>query len=449
VTDQPESAAPESGPASGSVSASGSASSASETASGSSTSETSTISRRGLFATAAGGAALGALGGVVGTFAVSASAAPPGPDALNEARTYPFYTGSHQAGIHTEPQRYCVYMTFDLQTALRQDLQVLLARWSAGIAQLMQGKPVGLVEPDRPGAVPADTGEAADLGANSLTVTLGLGPGVFDERFGLKSRRPALLADLPSMPSDQLQPALTGGDLSLQACADDPQVAYHAVRDLARMARGTADTRWTVMGFGRASAGPHQSTPRNLMGFKDGTRNISTDDDYDRFVWLGEDAGWMSGGSYQVARKIQMNIETWDADRIGDQQTVFGRSKSEGAPLSGTREHDRPDFAARRGGEPVISPTAHIALAAHENNGGVKILRRSYNYTDGLNQFGKLDAGLLFLAYQNDPDHFVRLQRKLGSSDRLNEYIAHIGSAIFAVPPAPKPGHYIGEQLFT
>ena len=133
----------------------------------------------------------------------------------------------------------------------------------------------------------------------------------------------ALLAAITTLPSDNLDEQLTRGDLSLQACADDPQVAYHAVRDLARIARGTATVRWTVLGFGRASAGPAQSTPRNLMGFKDGTRNVSADEEFSRFVWVddpGDGADWMRGGTYQVVRKIRMNLETWDADNVSDQQ---------------------------------------------------------------------------------------------------------------------------------
>jgi deferrochelatase/peroxidase EfeB len=156
----------------------------------------------------------------------------------------------------------------------------------------------------------------------------------------------------------------------------------------------------------------------------------------------------MSGGTYQVARKIRMNIETWDSDPVSDQERVIGRTKVDGAPLTGSTEFEPPDFTASKGGHPVIAPTSHIALAAHENNGGVRILRRGYNYTDGINPVGQLDAGLLFIAYMNDPDHFVRLQTKLGGSDLLNEYISHIGSAVFAVPPAPRTGHYIAEQLF-
>ncbi|OIH94391.1 Dyp-type peroxidase [Curtobacterium sp. MCBA15_001] len=417
------------------------------------------VSRRGLFGAglAAAGAGVGAAAGVAGATAATGvdpfSAAANGDESIDLSLAHPFYATAArqpQGGIRTDPQRYCVFMTFDLSTSVTTDLQVLLARWSASIAQLQAGKTVGSVEPAHGDGVGADTGEALDLGPASLTVTVGLGPGVFDERFGLASSRPASLAAIPALPSDRLQDGLTGGDLSLQACADDPQVAYHAVRDLARIARGTATVRWTVLGFGRASAGPSQTTPRNLMGFKDGTRNITTDADYDEFVWLDDDAGWMAGGTYQVVRKVQMNIEIWDADVVSDQQRVFGRTKIEGGPLSGGSEHATPDFhaAAASGGGTAIDPRSHVALAAHENNDGVKILRRGYNYTDGLNQYGQLDAGLFFAAYMNDPEHFTRIQRRLGAVDRLNEYIAHIGSAVFAVPPAPRAGSYIGEQLF-
>ncbi|QSB23070.1 iron uptake transporter deferrochelatase/peroxidase subunit [Curtobacterium sp. 24E2] len=419
------------------------------------------VSRRGLFGAglAAAGAGAGAAVGIGGATAATGvdpfTAAANGDESIDLSQSHPFYATAArqpQGGVQTAPQRYCVFMTFDLSTSVATELQVLLARWSAAIAQLQAGKTVGSVEPAHGDGVGADTGEALDLGPASLTVTVGLGPGVFDERFGLADKRPAALADVPRLPSDNLQAGLTGGDLSLQACADDPQVAYHAVRDLARMARGTATVRWTVLGFGRASAGPHQTTPRNLMGFKDGTRNITTDEDHDRFVWIddpGEGAAWMTGGTYQVVRKIRMNIEIWDADVVSDQQRVFGRTKIEGAPLSGGTEHTTPDFAVTgKDGATKIDATSHIALAAHEANGGVKILRRPYNYTDGLNEYGQLDAGLLFLAYMDDPEHFTRLQRKLGASDRLNEYVSHIGSAVFAIPPAPRKGSYIGEQLF-
>ncbi|WP_139803377.1 Dyp-type peroxidase, partial [Mycobacterium avium] len=247
-----------------------------------------------------------------------------------------------------------------------------------------------------------------------------------------------------------LDPRLHGGDLSVQACADDPQVCYHAVRNLARLGRNIVSPFWAVLGFGRASAGPGQHTPRNLLGFKDGTRNIASQAEYDRFVWVDDsDQPWMNGGTYQVVRKIRMLLETWDVDRIGNQQRIFGRTKEEGAPLSGRHEFDTPDFTAKGAdGNPLIDPMSHVGLAARENNDGIMIRRRSYNYTDGLDANGQLNAGLLFVSYQKDPQDFIRLQNRLGAHDLLNEYIRHIGSAIFAVPPAPAEGHYIAQSLF-
>jgi deferrochelatase/peroxidase EfeB len=413
-------------------------------------------SRRGLLSRRGFVAGAGAVGGILAGAGAAAAMSHDGStseadggDTIDLDHSYPFYTGLYQAGIETPPQRYCVFMTFDLTSRTSRDLQVLLARWSAAIAQMMAGKTIGTVQPANSAGVAGDTGEALDLAPSSLTVTLGLGPGIFGRDLGLAHRAPRLLADLPRLPSDNLAKATTGGDLSLQACADDPQVAYHAIRDLARMGRGVVDTKWTVMGFGRASAGLGQATPRNLLGFKDGTRNLREPAEFDEYVWLKDDVDWMNGGTYQVARKIRMNIEIWDADRVSDQEKIFGRSKVVGAPLSGTEEFDTPNFHARSHGQLEISPVSHIALAAHENNGGIRILRRSYNYTDGINPFGQLDAGLLFIAYMDDPDHFVQLQTKLGGSDLLNEYISHIGSAIFAVPPAPKSGSYLAEDLFT
>jgi deferrochelatase/peroxidase EfeB len=394
-----------------------------------------------------------------GTFGVGTAygTAPPGAPASAEdrvdlTRRHPFYGDAEQAGIRTLPQRYVFYMTFDLTSSLRSDLQVLLARWSAAIAQLMSGQPIGPVEPSRAASVALDSGEALDLGPASLTVTVGLGPKVFSDTYGLAHARPARLRPLTQLPSDALDPRYTGGDLSLQACADDPQVAYHAIRDLARIAKdtGTAATRWTIMGFGRASAGKGQSTPRNLLGFKDGTRNIRENAELDGFVWLREGPAWQRYGCYQVVRKIQMHIENWDTDRVSDQDAVFGRHKVSGAPLTGQDEFDTPDFH-RTGpdGQLMIPANAHIRLAAHENNGGIRILRRSYNYTSGINEVGLLDAGLLFICYVNDPAHFEMLQAKLGAADALNEYISHIGSAVFFIPPAPEEGSYIGERLFA
>ncbi len=418
------------------------------------------VSRRTFFSgsvalAGAGGLALGVGGGAALTGA-TASGTTSETDHMvtGSSLTYPFY-GEHQSGIATPPQDHLVYTAFDVTATTAIELQLVLAKWSAAMAEMTAGAPVGKVEPAREHAIPGDTGEASDMGPHGLTLTLGFGPSLFDQRFGLEKFKPIDFAQLPAMAGESLEPSMTGGDLCIQACSNDPQVAYHAVRNLARMARTAVKTKWTVLGFGRASAGANQTTPRNLMGFKDGTRNITDAEDLGAHVWVGSEAGqsWMAGGSYLVARKIHMLIETWDEDPIGDQQSIFGRSKKEGAPLSGTKEHDIPDFHApspgSQGEEPAIATDSHIALVAHENNNGTKVLRRGYNFTDGLDSVGRLDAGLMFLSFQKSPEHFVQLQQKLGRSDRLNEYIRHVGSAVFAVPAGlPAPGSYYGKEFF-
>src|ERR1700756_2183143 len=418
--------------------------------------DTAAVSRRRMLggAVLAGltGTAVGAVGGGFAGYATAATQRSDDDDPVDLRRSYPFYGQVHQGGIATLPQRYAVFMSFSLADgARRADLQALLARWSGAAAILQQGKPIGTVQPQVDVQPPTDTGEAYGLSPASLTVTIGLGPSLFGDRFGLAARRPAAFTELPPLNGDNLDPRLHGGDLSVQACADDPQVCYHAVRNLARLGRNIASPFWAVLGFGRASAGPGQHTPRNLLGFKDGTRNISTDAEYDRFVWVdNSDQAWMNGGTYQVVRKIRMLMETWDVDRIGNQQRIFGRTKEDGAPLSGKAEFDTPNFSARDAdGNPLIDPLSHVGLAARENNDGIMIRRRSYNYTDGLEPNGQLNAGLLFISYQNDPQNFIRLQNRLGANDLLNEYIRHVGSAIFAVPPAPAERHYIGQSLFN
>jgi deferrochelatase/peroxidase EfeB len=302
---------------------------------------------------------------------------------------------------------------------------------------------------------PDDTGEALDLPASGLTVTFGFGPGLFEldgvDRFGTASQRPAELDRLPPFVGDALKTEWSHGDLCVQVCADDPQVAVHAVRNLSRIAFGRAAVRWSQMGFGRTSkTSTAQVTPRNLMGFKDGTNNILGEDKdaLAEHVWLPTDSSpaWLAGGSFLVVRKIQMLIEAWDRVRLDEQETIFGRSKGPGAPLSGGEEFTAPDFDATRDGGPVIDTAAHVRLAHPSTNGGVRILRRGYNYVDGSSPYGRLDAGLFFLAFQRSPEQFITVQRSLGT-DLLNEYIKHIGSAMFAIPPGASQGGFVGQTL--
>jgi deferrochelatase/peroxidase EfeB len=203
------------------------------------------------------------------------------------------------------------------------------------------------------------------------------------------------------------------------------------------------------LGFGKTSStATSQATPRNLLGFKDGTRNIKAEQTalMDDYVWAGaeSDQSWLRGGSYLVARKIRMFIENWDRDYLQDQEHVIGRTKVGGAPLSGGTEFSPPDFAAG-----AIPASAHIRLASHEHNHGTRILRRGYSYTDGIDpEAGTLVGGLFFIAFMKNPGQFVRLQQSL-AADALNEYIQHVGSAVFACPPGLRRGQHWGDDLLA
>ncbi|WP_333620280.1 Dyp-type peroxidase, partial [Dietzia sp.] len=293
-------------------------------------------------------------------------------------------------------------------------------------------------------------------------LTIGFGPSLFGageggdrkrDRFGLADKCPASLKDLPTFAGDQIEQARSHGDIVVQACADDPQVAVHAIRNLARMAFGVASVRWSQLGFGRTSSTTAaQKTPRNMFGFKDGTANIKADDAgaLDTHVWAqpGDGPAWMDGGSYLVARRIRMDIEAWDRAILGEQEKVIGRDKAHGAPLGQADEFDAPDFSLTTGRHPVIDVDSHVRLAHPDFNDGIQILRRGYNFTDGSDGFGHLDAGLFFLCYQRDPvAQFVPLQRQLSRSDLLNEYIRHTSTGVYACPPGLGEGEWWGQRL--
>ena len=419
------------------------------------------FSRRGLLGAAGAGlagVAAGAMGAKVLDPGDSTSAATtPG------SRTYPFY-GTHQAGIVTPAQDRLHFAAFDVTTESREQLIQLLKDWTLAGARMTQGLGAGELGPTSGPyeAPPDDTGEAIGLPPSGLTLTFGLGPSLFRkagrDRFGISDRQPAALERLPHFPGDNLDPDKSDGDLCIQACADDPQVAVHAVRNLARIAFGRAAIRWSQLGFGRTSStSTSQATPRNLFGFKDGTMNLKAEDPpaLDEHVWVpsGPDAkaGWLAGGSYLVARRINMTIEIWDRQPLREQERVIGRTKAEGAPLSGGSEFSQPDFTMQgRGDEPLVATDAHVRMVHSDHNGGVKMLRRGYNFVDGSNGLGRMDAGLFFLAFVRDPrTHFIPIQTKIGRGDAMSEYLQHTGSALFAIPPGVARGEFVGQALFA
>lgn len=421
------------------------------------------LSRRKLL----GAAGLGALAaGAVGAGAGYAAADQSAPVVVADPDALPIpFDGIHQAGIVTPAQDRLYFVALDLTTDDRDSLIALLKQWTAAARQMTQGNDVGELGAvgGSPYSPPEDTGEALGLPPSGLTITIGFGRGMFVDadgkpRFGLDGKLPDLLQDLPSFSGDRLDPALSGGDLAIQACANDPQIAVHAVRNLVRIAFGRASVRYSQMGFGRTSStSSAQVTARNLFGFKDGTANVKVEDkkDVEDFVWVHEedDQAWLAGGSYLVSRKIDMRIETWDRESLQGQEAIVGRTKGSGGPLSGGDEFEPIDFAARgEDGEPSVGLKSHVRLAHPDFNDGAKLLRRGYNFVDGSNGLGQLSAGLFFIAYQRDPvKQFVRIQSSLAGlqKDLLNEYIVHVGSGLFACPPGVGPDGYLGEKLFV
>ncbi len=394
--------------------------------------------------------------------ALAQSAAKERPEAAIES-----FWGARQGGILTPPQRHTYFAAFDIATAKRDELIPLFRRWTAASARLCEGRIAAPLpaDPSQPGG---DSLDALGLPPARLTLTFGFGPGLFardgKDVLGLARHRPEALVDMPLFNGDQMVPARTGGDFSVQACADDPQVAFHAVRQLASLAYGVARLRWVQAGFAANSA--TDETPRNLMGFRDGTetplaKGADGAEDRGGILWVRDEGpDWMRGGSYLVARRIRISLEHWDRTDVAFQQQVIGRRKLSGAPLTGNSEFDPLDLDAMDGdGNPVIPENAHVRLATAATNGGAQIVRRGYAYNDGVSftaerwppwRQGMLyDAGLLFICYQRDPRQgFIRIFEKMAKLDALNQFATHTGGGLFAVPPGTEEGSYIGQALF-
>lgn len=438
-------------------------------------------SRRGFLAGAATAAAAAAL-----PAPALAQERMPGAAVDARAACVPF-RGAHQGGIATPQQRHCHFAAFDLTADNRGEVVALLQAWTVAAERMAAGR---TAQPMAGGLRPAvitrapaaaqaaayaapdaqelegDSGEALGLSPARLTLTFGFGPGLFvdasgKDRYGLRARRPDALVDMPRFPGDQLLPAHTGGDLCVQACADDPQVTFHAVRQLARIAGDGARIRWLQAGF--LPDTPAGQTPRNLMGFKDGTINpkLADPEAMRRVVWAGGEAPpWMRGGSYLVARRIRIALEHWDRMKQSFQEQTIGRHKMSGAPLGAHDEFDPLDLkAVDKDGNPRIPMNSHVALAAPQNNGGAQMLRRGYAYDDGLSLTAErwppwregmeYDAGLLFLSYQGDVrTSFIPMFARMSRMDMLNQFATHVGGGLFACPRGIGRGEYVGQPLF-
>jgi deferrochelatase/peroxidase EfeB len=428
-----------------------------------------TLSRRSLIKSA--GSGVGLIAASAGLGAITSNIAHASPHNHPKIPAVPFWD-EHQAGIVTQQQSHTYFASFDLITQNRDDVVQLLKDWTEASAKLTQGKSVALrkkaaeaqlSDPSYNGQSTADSGEAQGLPPSRLTLTFGFGSGLFTttegtDRYGLAKLRPEALVDLPKFHGDELDKTKTGGDLSVQACSDDPQVSFHAVRSLVRFATAVAQIRWAQAGF--VSGAETKTTPRNIMGFKDGTQQPKMVE-WDKFVWVGEEGpSWMYGGSYLVARRIRIALEHWDGTEVDFQEQIIGRHKNSGAPLGQKHEREALNLTAvDKDGNSIIPDNAHVRLATPAMNNGAQILRRGYSYNDGVNftaerwppwrQGMEYDAGLFFVSYQSDPrTGFIKIFQNMAKLDALNQFVTHVGSGLFACPPGIKKGEYIGQKLF-
>lgn len=384
------------------------------------------IDRRALIA----GGALLAAGAGVGAVAGSRSANRDGvpSEAGKPAPPADAFHGERQAGVTAVQQPATQLLAFDLAPAAtsegRAALRALLGDFTRLLAEAVGG---AAADPRLAGS--------ADARISSLVA---VAPGLAG-RLGLSV--PATLADLPAFPGDRLDPARGGGDLVLQLCAADRwPLAVLAEQLTAAVAGRGGALRWAQSGFlPRTPAG---TTPRNLFGYKDGTANPG---EADARQWVWGPPGPYEHGTVLVYRRIRMDVTGFAALPEAGRDQAMGRRLGDGAPLTGTAEHDEPDIYTKNpDGSYVLPATAHVRLSSPRLDGGARILRRGYSYDDG-----PRDRGLLFCAFMRDPGQFTRIQNRLAAKDALNPFLEHTASAVAYVLPGAPEGGVLGERLWA
>jgi len=369
--------------------------------------------------------------------------------------TQPFY-GRHQAGITTEQPAAGMVVAFDVLSKDKAELTALFKLLTERLAFLTQGGKPPEADQRLP---PMDSGIVGPMVApDNLTATLSVGASLFDERFGLRNKKPIHLERMTAFPNDQLNPAECHGDLLLQLCANTAETNLHALRDIIKHSPKLMAPRWKLDGFLPPRQVPNTfgfHTARNLLGFKDGSSNIDIYDEalMNDLVWVNpkhQDVDWTAGGSYQAVRIIRNLVERWDRTPLKEQEHIFGRQKASGALLGQHHEHEEADF----GQHPETSAVpldAHIRLANPRTMATQRhrILRRGYNYDRGLTQAGQMDMGLLFICYQaNLQDGFINVQTRL-NGEQLEEYIKPTGGGYFFALPGVASGSFLGAGLLA
>jgi deferrochelatase/peroxidase EfeB len=413
---------------------------------------------RGMAGGVAGGVVAGGVAGAAGGYAYRGSRPDPAAGA-NEAAlegrlpAVPFH-GTHQAGILPPAQRATAVVSFTATAASRAELTDLFKTVTDRARFLTVG---GTPPPTGIGGPPSDSGVLGPtVVPDGLTVTVGVGSTLFDDRYGLTGQLPAHLAPMQSFPNDNLDPAQTGGDIILQLSAGNTDTVLHALRDIAKNTRGGMQANWRIDGFSSPPR-PAGTVQRNMLGFMDGIANPPTTSakEMNTLVWIqpgtAGEPSWTAHGSYFVVRLIRMFVEFWDRVDVFEQETMIGRRRDTGFPLDAGGIFAKPDYANDPTGD-VIPLTAHIRLANPRTpeTTSSQILRRGYNYDRGLDQVGDLDMGLIFTCFQQDiKRQFEAVQTRL-INEPLVDYISPFGGGYFvAVPGVVDGSDYYGRPLLA
>ena len=411
------------------------------------------VSRRG-FVAGALGASAGVAVGAGATYALTDSSVREEIRPTAAPATFVSFEGEHQTGITALPVPTRGLMaSFSLMSGDRARLKTVLTELTDEIRGLMAGNPPESRDPAFP---PLDSGILGDTPPpDNLSIVASVGASVFDNRFGLAERKPKDLVTMPFLANDKLDPKQSHGDLLLTLEAGHTDTIQFALRQMMRRTRGDLVLKWMVDGYGRgAGQASSDTTPRNLLGFKDGTANLDSADGglMDKHVWVGADDGepdWAIGGSYQAVRIIRMFVEFWDRTQLAEQESIIGRDKRNGAPMGLKGEFDDPDYSADPDGK-RIKLDAHIRLAnprTPETDENL-ILRRGFHYARGFDGAGRLDQGLAFICYQRSLEKgFLAVQDRL-NGEPLEEYILPVGGGFFyALPGVTGDDRFLGDAL--
>ena len=366
----------------------------------------------------------------------------------------PFY-GVHQAGIVTPRPANGMIVSCDLIAQTPKEFEQFLRQLTERIVFLTSGGSFPQVDDKLP---PADSGILGpDILPDNLTITVAFGASLFSNRPWLEPFKPKHLQRMTSFANDALDSQLCHGDLSIQFSSNTADTNIHALRDLLKNLTDYLVLRWKQEGsVPMILPRPDGKTEsaRNFLGFRDGSANPASSDKelMQRVVWVSKDSGepeWAESGTYQAVRIIRNFVERWDRTPLGEQERIMGRKKMSGAPFNGREEHDEPDYSNDPDGA-VTRLDSHIRLANPRDAIAKEhlILRRPFNYSNGVTKSGHLDQGLLFIAYQSNLEKgFIAVQNRL-KGEPLEEYIKPVGGGYFYVlPGVQNPGDYLGRKL--